>query len=179
MIQVFSVGAETEPVADLDAVPQLHRAAGRVDAEQAARNRLVAAQRIEVDGSGVNAVVIVGGKIVHADGLASPSDEQLAAFAGLLIPVDQATAGKKEAAAGVENHSSDAIALGDQRFDVAAGIAPVNAAVGNVTEVETAEIIDGRRFEQAVAAREHLKFHRPDPPPARLPRFAVRGEAWL
>src|SRR5271166_188708 len=174
VIEMFSIGAETEAIADLDSVPQFHRAAGWIDAEQAPRYRLVVAERIEVDGTGVNAAVIVGREIVHADRLAFPRGEQIAALAGLLIPMNQAAAGEHEPAALVEDHSADALALGNQRFDVASRIAPVNAAVGDVAEIQPAEIVDTRRLEQAVAAREHFEFHRSDPPPAGLPRSGVR-----
>src|SRR5580704_11609319 len=178
---MLAIGAEAEPVADLDPVPQLYSAAGRIDAEEAARNRLVVAQRIEIDGAGVNAAMIVAREIVHADRLAFPRGEQIAALAGL-IPMNQRASSEHESAARVEVHAADALAFGDQRFDVAAGIAPVDAAVGNIGEVKTAEVVHTRRFEQAVAAREHLEFHRCDPPPARLTRFAARGEPrrwWL
>ncbi len=74
--------------------------------------------------------------------------------------MNQGAAGEHESAALVEVHPANAFALGDQRFDIAARIAPVDAAVGNVGEIEPAEIVDTRRFEQAVATREHLEFHR-------------------
>src|SRR5271156_3983518 len=175
---MFSVGAESEAVTDLDAVPQLHRAAGRIDAEQAAGDRLVIAQRIEVDRAGIDAAVIVAGEIVHADRLAFPRSEQVAAFASLLVPMNQGAASEHESAALVEVHPANALALRNQRLDVASRIAPVDAAVGNVAEIETAEVVDARRLEQAIASREHLEFHRSNPPSARLPRFAARGEAW-
>src|ERR1700722_13586955 len=166
---MFSVGAESEAVADLDAVPQLHRAAGRIDAEQAAGNRLVVAQRIEVDRAGIDAPVSVACEIVHADRLPFPRGEQVAAFAGLLVPMNQSAAREHEPAALVEVHPADAFALRNQRFDIASRIAPVDSAVGNVAEIEAAEIVDTRRFEQAIATREHLEFHRSNPPSARLP----------
>src|ERR1700732_3733835 len=108
---MFSVGAESETVADLDTVPQLHRAAGRIDAEQAAGNRLVVAWRIEVDGAGVDAAVIVACEIVHADRLTFPRGEQVAAFAGLLVPMNQGAAREHESAALIEVHPANAFAL--------------------------------------------------------------------
>src|SRR6266436_6292956 len=137
---MFSVGAEAEAVADLNSVPQFHRTARRIDPEQAAGNRLVVAQRIEVDSAGEDAAVIVGREIVHADRLAFPGGEQIAALAGFLVPMNQGAPGEHESAASVEVHPADALAFGDQRFDVAARIAPVDAAVGNIAEVEAAEI---------------------------------------
>src|SRR5882757_2030269 len=104
---MFAIRAQAEAVADFDTVPQLHGAARRIDAEQAARNRLVVAERIEVDRPGVNAAVIVSRQIVHADGLAFPRGKQVPALASLLVPMDQAAAGKHESAAGVEDHSTD------------------------------------------------------------------------
>src|SRR5208283_1605605 len=107
-----------------------------------------------------------------------PRGEQVAALAGLLIPVYQPAPGEHQTAALIEDHSADALAFRNQRFDVAPGVSPVNTAVGNVAEIKAPEVIDPWRFEQAVAAREHLEFHRCDPPPARLPRFARRCEVW-
>jgi len=112
MVQMFSVGTEAEAVADLDPVPQLHRAAGRIDAKQAARNRFVVAERIEVDGAGENAAVIVAREIVHADRLAFPGGEQVAALAGLLVPMNQGAAGEHEPAALIEVHAADPLRLG-------------------------------------------------------------------
>src|ERR1700675_1815435 len=124
---MFSVGTESETVADFDAVPQLHWAARRIDAEQAAGNRLVVAQRIEVDGAGIDAAVIIACEIVHADRLAFPRSEQVAAFAGLLVPMNQGAAREHEPAALVEVHPADAFTLRNQRFDIASRIAPVDA----------------------------------------------------
>src|SRR5271156_2420027 len=129
---MLAIRAEAESVADLDAVPQLHSAPGRIDAKQAAGNRLVVAERIEVNGAGVNAAVIIAGEIVHADRLAFPRGEQVAALAGLLVPMNQRATGEHESAARVEVHAADALAFRYQRLDIAAGIAPVDAAVGNV-----------------------------------------------
>ena len=74
--------------------------------------------------------------------------------------MNQAAAGEHETAAGVEDHSADALSFRDQRLDVAAGISPINSAVGNVAEVEPVALVNARRFQQAIAAREHLEFHR-------------------
>src|SRR5260370_20800812 len=131
---MFAIRAQSETITDFDTVPQLHGAARRIDAKQAAWNRLVIAERIEVDSSGVYAAVRVGGEIVHADGLAFPCGEQIAALARLLVPMNQAAAGEHESAAGVEDHPADALSFRDERFDIAAGISPVNSAVGNVGE---------------------------------------------
>src|ERR1700687_1144623 len=174
---MLAIRAQPETIADFDTVPQLHRAARRIDAEQAARNRLVVAERIEVDGSGVNAAVVVGREIVHADRLAFPRSKQIPALARFLIPMNQAAAGEHESAAAVEDHSTDALSFGDQRFDVAAGISPINSAVGNVAEVEPVALVNAWRFKQPIAAREHLEFHRSKPPAARLPRFTCARRA--
>src|SRR5579864_4036905 len=128
---MFTIRTQPETVADFDPVPQLHRASRRIDAKQASGNRLVVAERIEIDRSGVNAAVIVGREIVHADRLAFPRRKQIAALAQFLIPMNQSAAGEHESAAGVEDHSADALSLRNQRLDVAAGIPPINSAVRN------------------------------------------------
>src|SRR5579859_8055806 len=114
MVQMFSVGTETETVADLDAVPKFYRTAGRIDAKQAARNRLVVAEWVEVYRARENAAVIVGGEVVHADRLAFPGSKQVAALAGLLVPMNQRAAGEHEPTAAVKVHPADALAFGDQ-----------------------------------------------------------------
>src|SRR5258708_3304968 len=157
---MFAIRAQSETVADFDTVPQLHRAARRIDAKQAAWNRLVIAERIEVDSSGVYAAVRVGGEIVHADGFAFPCGEQIAALARLLAPMNQAAAGEHEPAAAIEDHPADALSFRDERFDIAAAISPGNSAVRNVGEVEPVALVNAWRFQQTIAAREHLEFHR-------------------
>src|SRR5258707_6131465 len=99
---MFAIRAQAETVADFDTVPQLHGTARRINAEQAARNRLVVAERIEVDASGVNAAMIVSRKIVHADRLGFPCSKQIPAFAGFLIPMNQPAAREHESNASDE-----------------------------------------------------------------------------
>src|SRR5262249_17256582 len=120
-----------------------------------------AAQRIEIERPSVNAALVVDGEVVQThERLAFPLHEQVAALPRGFIEQDQPAAGAYDSSALIEHHAANPLALGDDGIDRAVRIAPINAAVGDVAEIEAALLIDTRRFEQAIAAAKSLEFHR-------------------
>src|SRR5271156_3608825 len=161
MIQQSGIWAEAHTVGHFDSFPELGDRVGRIDPEHVAGDRLVAAERVELERTDENAALRGNRKIVEpAQRAAFPLSEQVAALPRRLAPANQAATAADDSAGRVERDSADAAPARDESFDAAVRAPPVDAAIRHVTEVEPVALVDARPLDETVAVSQGFKLHR-------------------
>src|SRR5512146_1799741 len=161
MIQQPGVRAEAHPVGYFDPVPQLCDRVRRVDTKDVAGDRLVGAERVELERSDEDATLRVDRKIVEtARRAAFPFGKDIVALLRRLIPADQAASAAYDSARRVQRDSADAAPAGNESLDDTLGVSPVNAAIEHVAEVEPVAFVDARPLDKTVTVRQGFELHR-------------------